>query len=215
MCGDPNKESRNKIILDVGAGEGSSSILLNKEGTFVISLDHNLRMLKKGLEKKTISMGHAVLADARYLPFKSDSLDMVFSRYFMHCVTAHVRYLKEMKRVMKHEAEILIIDFCAPISEVKDFLDRCHFGKAPSMLCCGILTRDELLYNMTRLGIEIRTVKWFKTKKTVSSRKLKSYINEEIVKNPWLKEHVTIRKGKRNFYVYFPVIAVNGTKPHR
>ena len=75
-----------------------------------------------------------------------------------------------MKRVIKPRAEILIIALCAPVSGVKDLLDKCHFGKTPSILCCGILTRDELIYNMVRLGIEIRSVKWFKVKKNVSSQ---------------------------------------------
>lgn len=214
MCENPNieLELQNKIILDVGAGDGSSSLLLNIERNFVISLDHDLKMLKKGLEQKKIPKGHAVLADARYLPFKSDSLDMVFSRYFMHCVVAHVRYLQEMKRVIKPGGKILIIDLCAPVSEVKEFLDECHFGKRPSILCCGILTMDELLYDINRLGIKIHSVKWFKVKKTATSRSLKSYIKKEIVRNPALKENVDIRKGKRNFYVYLPVIAVSGNK---
>lgn len=169
-------------------------------------------MLKKGLKEKRISRGNAVLADARYLPFKDDSLDLVSSRYFMHCVTAHVRYLREMKRVMKPEGEILLFDFCAPILEVREFLNRCHFGKPPSSLCCGILVQDELLRYMTRLGIKIHSIKWFKAKKTVSSYKLKSYIEEELVKNPALKENIKIRRGKRNFYVNLPVIGISGGK---
>lgn len=212
VCGDPKTELQNKIILDVGAGHGSSSVLLNRGGTLVISLDHNLKKLKKGVKEKKISRGHAVLADARYLPFKDDSLDLVSSRYFMHCVTAHVRYLEEMKRIMKPEGEILIVDLCAPVPEVREFVEMCHFKEPPPLLCCGILTKDELLYQLTRLGIEVGTIKWFAAKKKVSGRKLNSYVQEEMMRNPAIKEHINIRKGKRNFYVHLPVVAINGEK---
>ena len=60
--------------------------LLNGKGNIVISLNHDLKMLKKGLKRETILKKHAVLTDARYLPFKNDSLDMMFFRYFMHFV---------------------------------------------------------------------------------------------------------------------------------
>ena len=71
-------ELQNKIIPDVGAGNGGSSVLLlNGKENIVTSLDHDLKMLKKGLKRETILKRHAVLADARHLPF-NDSLDMFF-----------------------------------------------------------------------------------------------------------------------------------------
>jgi len=212
VCGDPNTGLQNKIILDVGAGDGSSSVLINRGGTLVISLDHNLKMLKNGLKEKKISRGHAVLADARYLPFKDDSLDLVSSRYFMHCVTAHVRYLQEMKRIMKPEGEIQIVDLCAPVPEVREFVEICHSKEPPPSFCCRILTKDELLYQLTRLGVQVGKIEWFAAKKKVSGRKLKSYVQQKMMRNPAIKEHIDIRKGKRNFYVHLPVIAITGER---
>jgi ubiquinone/menaquinone biosynthesis C-methylase UbiE len=181
-----------------------------KKGSFVISLDYDLKMLKKGLKKSKITKGQAVLADARCLPFKDDSFDLVYSRYVLHCVKAYFRCMKEMKRTMKPEGEIQIIDICAPVLEIKEFLERCHFEKPPPLSSCAILTKDELLSKTTKLGFYITTMEWSTLKEKESSRKLKSYIQKELPINPVLRENVKIRKGKRNFYIHLPVVMIRG-----
>ena len=84
MRNDSDISLNEMMVLDIGAGDGESSVLLNKKGSFVISLDYDLKMLKKGLRKSKITKGQAVLADAKYLPFKDDYFDLVYSRYVLH-----------------------------------------------------------------------------------------------------------------------------------
>ena len=212
MYGDPNENLKDMMVLDVGTGEGNSCRLLNRKGSFVISLDSEREMLQAGLKKKKIPRGQAVLADARHLPFKDGSFDLVSSRYFLHYVTAHAKYLQEMKRTMKPKGKIQLIDICAPVLEIKEFLEKCHFEEPPPLKDRGILTKEELLYQLTRLRFHVRSIEWSTFKEKESSRKLKRYIAKEIMRNPALKEHIKIRKGKRNLYVHLPVVTIRGDK---
>ena len=112
---------------------------------------------------------------------------------------------------MKPEGEVQIIDISAPVLEVKEFLERCHYEKTPPLSSDGILTKDELLSKTTKLGFYI-TMEWSTLKEKESSRKLKSYIQKELAINPVLRENVKIRKGKRNFYIHLPVVVIRGKR---
>jgi ubiquinone/menaquinone biosynthesis C-methylase UbiE len=160
MSNNPTKNLKTNMILDVGAGEGDSCVLLSKEGASVVSLDCDLEMLKEGVKKKKILKGYAVLADARYIPFKDCSFDMVSSRYLLHCVKAYVECLREMKRLIKPEGNIQIIDICAPVQEIREFLQKCHHEKSPPLACCGILTKNELLHQLNKLGVYVQFMEW-------------------------------------------------------
>jgi ubiquinone/menaquinone biosynthesis C-methylase UbiE len=164
------------------------------------------------VKKEKILRGYAVLADARYIPFKDCSFNMVSSRYLLHCVKAYVECLREMKRLIKPEGHIQIIDICAPVQEIREFLQKCHYEKSPPLTCCGILTKNELLYQLNKLGIHVQSIEWSTLKEKESSHKLKNYIAKEIRMNPNIKEKIKIRKGKQNFYVHLPVITVQATK---
>ena len=60
--------------------------------------------------------------------------------------------------------------------------------------------------------MEIRSVKWFKVKKNCQVVSLRIIFVKEIIRNPFLKENVNIRQGKRNFHVYIPVITISEIK---
>jgi len=212
MGNNPTKSPKTITILDVGTGEGDSCVFLSGGRTSVVSLDCDLEMLKKGVKKKKILRGYVVLADARYLPFKDCSFNMVSSRYLLHCVKTYVECLREMKRLIKPRGHIQIIDICAPVQKVREFLQKCHYEKSPPLACCGILTKNELLHQLNKLGIHVQSIEWSTLKEKESSQKLKNYITKEIRRNPNIKEKLKIRKGKQNFYVHLPVITIMADK---
>lgn len=203
---------KNGIFLDIGAGDGSSSVLLRKGKALVISLDCDKKDLKKGLKKRIITKGYAILADARHLPLKNASFDLVSSRYFLHCAKAHKKCLKEMKRVIKPQGRIQISDICAPIAKIRDFLEKCHFENASPLSRHSILTKEELICLLTVLGFHIHSMEWSTLKEKETSRKIKKYAEEEMAKNLLFKKHVKIRRVKRNFYIYLPVVTIVGEK---
>jgi len=203
---------KNTIFLDIGAGDGSSSVLLRKEKTLVISLDCDKKDLKKGLKKRIITKGNAMLADARHLPLKDASFDLVSSRYFLHCIKAHKKCLKEMRRVIKPKGRVQIIDICAPIVKIRDFLEKCHFENVSPLSRHSILTKEELICLLTGLGFHIHSMEWSALKEKETSRKIKKYVEEEIAKNLFFKKYFKIRRVKQNFYIYIPVVTIVGEK---
>jgi hypothetical protein len=91
-------------------------------------------------------------------------------------------------------------------------MERCHLENVSPLSCSGIITRNELLHQLARLGFHVRSIEWSTLKEKETGHKLKNYIKEEIMKNLALKEHVKIRKAKRNFYVHLPVVTIRGEK---
>jgi ubiquinone/menaquinone biosynthesis C-methylase UbiE len=199
---------KNMIFLDIGSGDGSSSVLLRNEKALVISLDYDKKELKKRLKKTIITKGYAILADARHLPLKNASFNLVSSRYFLHCIKAHKKCLEEMKRVIKPKGRIQIIDICAPIKKIRDFLEKCHFENVSPLSRQNILTKEELICLLAGLGFHIHSMEWSTLKEKETSRNIKKYAEEEIAKNLLFKKHIKIRRVKRNFYIYLPVVTI-------
>jgi hypothetical protein len=117
-----------------------------------------------------------------------------------------------MKRVIKPKGRIQIIDICAPIKKIRDFLEKCHFENVSPLPRHNVLTKEELICLLAGLGFHIHSTKWSALKEKETSRKIKKYAEEEIAKNLLFKKHVKIRRVKRSFYIYLPVVTIVGEK---
>jgi len=103
-------------VIDVGCGVGKWSALLAKKGARVISVDNLPSMLQKVAQKRKRngikSKISPVLSDGFHLPFRGGTFDGAT----LNWVLAHIPvvkntiFLREIKRVIKHNGWLFISD---------------------------------------------------------------------------------------------------------
>ena len=82
-------------ILDIGGGTGYNSARMERSCGRLIVLDISLKMLKRAKKHRNLEL---VLGDARMLPFKNKSFDVVMAVDSLHHVGDYPGVLKEVKR---------------------------------------------------------------------------------------------------------------------
>lgn len=102
-----------ELLLDIGCNWGRWSISAAKLGYHVIGIDPNVEAIfaaKRICQQLGISSAHFLVADARYLPFKADIFDIVFSySVLQHLSKANVnKCLSDINHVLKSGGQSLI-----------------------------------------------------------------------------------------------------------
>ena len=128
-------------VLEVGAGTGNFLNLFESHADRLIALDLTFGMLAQG---RTEHPHHEqIMADGVKLPFASRSFDLVACAQMLHHVWEPVPLLKEMRRVVKTEGQVLIVDQLAPesyektafMNELEALRDPSHAtSRAPSVM---------------------------------------------------------------------------------
>jgi malonyl-CoA O-methyltransferase len=99
-----------QIILDLGAGTGFCSELLEKKypQTEIIAVDVSENMLSQARSKKQWqSQQHFLCANAKSLPLESQSVDLIFSNLFLHWCFPLDPVVAELHRVLKPNGLLL------------------------------------------------------------------------------------------------------------
>lgn len=99
-------------VLDVGCGTGSHLLLYQQAGCEVYGIDMSPGMLKVAREK----LGETAelhLGDASNSPFSDAQFDLISTTLTLHEMSPAMRIsvLNEMKRILKPDGHILLIDF--------------------------------------------------------------------------------------------------------
>jgi demethylmenaquinone methyltransferase/2-methoxy-6-polyprenyl-1,4-benzoquinol methylase len=106
-------------ILDLGCGIGELSEIINDDKCSVIGVDPAINMLKigkkKGYDLKFIN-GYG-----ENLPFKDNSFDFIISAFVFRNLKDIDKTLSEIKRVLKHGGELIILDFFWPENYLLSF----------------------------------------------------------------------------------------------
>ena len=101
-------------ILDVGAGAGHLSFTLAPAAAQVVALDPSPGMLatvRRAAAERGLTQIETCEATAAALPFADASFDLVGTRYSAHHWLNVPAALAEMRRVVKPDGFILVIDF--------------------------------------------------------------------------------------------------------
>lgn len=89
-------------VLDVGAGNGTTTWYLAQRAGRVVGVDFSQNLLVRSPCKHRL-----VQADAAQLPFPDDQFDVVFESNFLHHVADPATVLREMRRVARHHVVLV------------------------------------------------------------------------------------------------------------
>lgn len=94
-------------VLDMGCGPGTYSEILDLKGHHVSGIDFSREMIKKAISRnRKISY---VVGDARSLPYKAASFDMVMNIAMLQCIQNEEEIIEEIKRILVRNRGILVI----------------------------------------------------------------------------------------------------------
>ena len=101
-------------ILDVGCGTGTHLETYNRREHILYGIDTSPSMLRVAKERLG-DKAELIQADASEMPYKSDFFDLILCMLVLHEMDDDVRssVLGEMKRVLKDDGRILLIDYHA------------------------------------------------------------------------------------------------------
>jgi ubiquinone/menaquinone biosynthesis C-methylase UbiE len=128
-------------VLDVCCGTGSQVIEYGRRGIIAIGIDISPRMLsaakRNGIKQKVMDISFQ-LANAIHLPFPDNYFDYASISLGLHDKEKPIQYqiISEMKRVVKQDGAIILIDFRVPLPKniwaffvktIEFFAGRSHY----------------------------------------------------------------------------------------
>jgi len=108
-----SKVSNNDKVLDIACGTGIVTCEFAKYAKYVIGLDITQDMLAQAIklqEEEKLTNMQFDLGNVEGLPYKSNSFDIVFTRYSFHHFLDTKKVFDEMIRVCKPTGKIIVVD---------------------------------------------------------------------------------------------------------
>jgi demethylmenaquinone methyltransferase/2-methoxy-6-polyprenyl-1,4-benzoquinol methylase len=112
------------VILDIASGTGDISKIISKEypNTNIYMSDINYEMLSEGRDR-AINEGFNhncsfCQLSGEILPFRDDAFDLITVGFGLRNFTNKERGLEEMRRCLKKEGKLLILEFSKPINPI-------------------------------------------------------------------------------------------------
>ena len=117
---------RQSVILDVGCGTGLLFDHVATKAETVVGLDISKKVLfqAKGRSRKFMNV-HLIQADADNLPFNDEAFSYVFAMTLIQNMPNPVKTLKEVERVTKNDAVIVVSGLKKKFS-LEDFVRLLH-----------------------------------------------------------------------------------------
>ncbi len=101
------------VIADVGAGEGTLSLLLAQTAERVIAIDSSSKMVEYGrdiVKRNGLNNVEYRHGDMEELPLEANSVDMVLMHQALHHALHPARALSEAHRVLRAGGKIVLLD---------------------------------------------------------------------------------------------------------
>lgn len=140
-------------VLDVACGAGAVACAAARLARHVTGIDLTPAMIERAHNAQT-ELGLDNLSwqivDVGSLPFRSDSFDVILTRYSLHHFADPAKVLAEMVRVCKPAGRIAIADLMLP-AEKRDAYDRMEKWRDPSHV--RVLTQHEVHGLLTDVGL--------------------------------------------------------------
>jgi ubiquinone/menaquinone biosynthesis C-methylase UbiE len=117
---------KNMKVLDVGCGTGVHLDIYRGYGCELYGIDNSPSMLDVARTRLGVD-AELRLADATKIPYESNTFDLIVCMLVLHEMDQRMRMsvIAEMKRVLKTEGHILLIDFHAgPARPLKGWLTK-------------------------------------------------------------------------------------------
>ena len=141
----------NDVVLDIASGTGDISKLISKEypNTNIFMSDINYDMLNEGrnraIDESFYSNCSFCQLSGEILPFKDNAFDLITVGFGLRNFTNKERGLKEMKRCLKKNGKLLILEFSKPInSTFSKIYDWYSFNILPKL--GSVLANDSESY---------------------------------------------------------------------
>jgi ubiquinone/menaquinone biosynthesis C-methylase UbiE len=104
---------KDKTVLEIGSGRGGGASMINKyhQPDKVVGLDFSgnaVKLCNRNHKSENLSF---VEGDAENLPFGNDSFDAVINVESSHCYNSMIRFLHEVRNVLKPGGHFLFTDF--------------------------------------------------------------------------------------------------------
>jgi len=150
-------------VLDVACGTGTFErlVLAEQPDQSIVGIDLSEKMLGIAEEKcrdyPNVSFEQASVSE---LPFDDRSFDVVVSASALHYFEDPIAALLEMKRVLKPEGELIILDWCKDdlLCRLYDFVLK-QFDRAHQ----HCYTQNEFHQLLNRTGFEVQRATRFRT----------------------------------------------------
>jgi ubiquinone/menaquinone biosynthesis C-methylase UbiE len=97
-----------EVVVEVGAGTGNFLALFEEQAAGLVAVDLTEGMLREA--RRRFPRMIAVMADGAHLPLTSGSVDLVSCAQMLHHVWEPLALLKEMRRVVKANGHVLVVD---------------------------------------------------------------------------------------------------------
>ena len=110
------------FILDIASGTGDISKLISKEypNTNIFMSDINFEMLNEGrnraIDESFSRNCHFCQLSGEELPFKNNTFDVITVGFGLRNFTNKEKGLEEMKRCLKKNGKLLVLEFSKPIN---------------------------------------------------------------------------------------------------
>jgi demethylmenaquinone methyltransferase/2-methoxy-6-polyprenyl-1,4-benzoquinol methylase len=123
-------------VLDVASGTGDLALAFAQRvgpAGQVVMTDINAQMLARG-RNRLIDAGYpipAVVCDAEHLPFEDQAFDRVMVAFGLRNMTHKDLALGEMRRVLKPQGKLLVLEFSEVMPALRPLYDQYSFRLLP------------------------------------------------------------------------------------
>lgn len=110
---------KDKLIMDLAAGTGDSSVGIVKGGASVIAVDLSYKMLSKAKRKFVNKNFKPLQASVYELPFKDESFDGLCCAFGIRNMHKRGLALREIYRVLKKNSVAVFLEFSMPVGFIR------------------------------------------------------------------------------------------------